>query len=389
MKTMDESILLTEELEDIDNKLKKAILKLDSLQAITVNKKLTSHYSYGIDNDSCIKDRFDITIKLIGFDETQCQILFDPNNYHFPPDIIFKKPAVTTMINLDELLPSKNWDISNEDCLYSWFKRILDIIRKYGNLVKETVGNENKKSGSKTWSIFDDNNNENKKRNNDDDISMFDEPYPIFSKKSAEDQRQKKKRRMSDPDDRDFKVFDLTTSSVNKAKKKAQHDSPKPHQIEDESKKQALWRKDFIALWIKLYRNQVVQYDARNYESFALYLNFQIPENINAWNKYKEQKQKSLEKFNDLQQNKNKLSKPKPLAPMLVCFKLHNIHPPQNNLEVKLISVMNTKDIGSAEPDSISIDFKIDTAKNISSQIDMIKLSLRKAAIKFHLVQKE
>jgi hypothetical protein len=58
---------------------------------------------------------------------------------------------------------------------------------------------------------------------------------------------------------------------------------------------------------------------------------------------------------------------------------------PTSKLKVKLISVMNTTDVGSAEPDCLNVDYEVDMTKNIPSLIKDICKYLTDQAIPFHL----
>ena len=59
------------------------------------------------------------------------QLVFDSKDYSFPPDIIFQNlpdPLIST--DLSTLLPLKDWNLENENCLYNWVERIVKFFDK-------------------------------------------------------------------------------------------------------------------------------------------------------------------------------------------------------------------------------------------------------------------
>jgi hypothetical protein len=58
---------------------------------------------------------------------------------------------------------------------------------------------------------------------------------------------------------------------------------------------------------------------------------------------------------------------------------------PTTKLKIKLISVINTTDVGSTEPDFLDIDYEVDITKSTSSLIENICKYLADQVIPFHL----
>ncbi|CAO3654984.1 unnamed protein product [Mucor hiemalis] len=169
-----------------------------------------------------VYDKYSLAVKLENKGNTARdhlgQIIFNSNNYSFPPDILFHQlPKEVTEIIDDTkvLLPSEDWDLYNEECLYLWVQRILETIIKEPPVVENDKekymkgffsddddvfedgkkGDKQKKTSSvldtkskgeeeepkikRTWSIF---------KEIDDELDIFEE-----IKKDNLDEKQKKR----------------------------------------------------------------------------------------------------------------------------------------------------------------------------------------------------
>lgn len=57
--------------------------------------------------------------------------MFDSSHYKFPPDIIFHNlPPEEEIEDKRVLLPGEDWDLDRDDCLYTWFERVIGLIKK-------------------------------------------------------------------------------------------------------------------------------------------------------------------------------------------------------------------------------------------------------------------
>ncbi|KAL9542451.1 hypothetical protein MBANPS3_008609 [Mucor bainieri] len=143
--------------QDVNKHLVNAVNRLKALQHIHVAKELTSHYNYGTEKPF-IRDRFRIGMGLKAKD-IRCQVVFDSSNYYSPPDIIFDKSVIVSEVfDVEEqaaLLPTDDWDLKNEDCLYNWFEKLVGRLKrppKSPSLSPPPVPPPKKKK--KNWSIF-------------------------------------------------------------------------------------------------------------------------------------------------------------------------------------------------------------------------------------------
>ncbi|EPB84821.1 hypothetical protein HMPREF1544_08391 [Mucor circinelloides 1006PhL] len=165
--------------QDINKRLVNAVNKLKASKHVIVTKKLTSHYDYGM-KEPCIRDRFRISMGLTTKD-IHCQVVFDSSNYYTPPDIIFDKSVIITEVfDVEEqsaLLPSDDWDLANENCLYNWLEDMVSKLRRPLKSISPSPPSVSPpKKKKKNWDIFDFNDSDddfiisNKKTGSDDDL---------------------------------------------------------------------------------------------------------------------------------------------------------------------------------------------------------------------------
>jgi nucleoside diphosphate kinase len=60
---------------------------------------------------------------------------------------------------------------------------------------------------------------------------------------------------------------------------------------------------------------------------------------------------------------------------------------PSSNLRIRLISVMNTTEAESSDPDTIDAEYEVDVSKDMHDLTRSIKHYLHEIAIEFHLLQ--
>lgn len=136
---------------DVNKHIVNAVNRLKTLQHVHVTEELSSHYNYGTE-EPCIRDRFRIEmgpktkgIRCKTSKDCQCygssnkaslgQVVLDSSNYYFPPDIIFDQSVIVNEVfdDVEEpsaLLPAGDWNLKNENCLYDWFERLVDKLKK-------------------------------------------------------------------------------------------------------------------------------------------------------------------------------------------------------------------------------------------------------------------
>ncbi|CEP18849.1 hypothetical protein [Parasitella parasitica] len=416
--------------KNVSKYLVSAITRLKSLESVNITKKMTSHYNYGTE-EPFICDRFQVDL---GFKNksVQCLLFFDSSNYYLPPDIIFERSAIDKAFEIETinaLLPARNWDLKNQDCLYDWFK---DMISKIKNPPKSpTPPTEPEKPiPSKNWDLFDTMDDfdddfvvSNKKKPDSADDSLLGKDAskkkrPAVDKSTRRKECKKKHTTSSKQDPLHFDIFDLDQKvteeetnnyNVGGGKRAKLSDSvynagvDLPEEIDPRKKKRKLiqalskplakrsekevqWGEEFMRLWKRKLSDYILQSDGQDTGPVTMYMPFEIDQSSEEWLQYSRNKQKSLRKYQT--QNSipltEKVSRPKPEAPMIVNFDLMSTH-----LKVKLISVINTDEQKSAGVDHIDITYKFDQQKSVASEAYRIHNDLKKRAIYFHLFQKK
>ncbi|RCH83560.1 hypothetical protein CU098_006549 [Rhizopus stolonifer] len=335
----------------MDIQLSRAIAKLSLLDSIKMVKKLTCHYSFEKEH---IEDRFDICIA----DKIDCQIVFDSSNYRFPPDLIFRNRHVKELFDVDDvasLLPDKEWNINDEDCLYDWFERILTTV-KQDALQQDT---------RKKRSTLDPDADHVSKRRKPAMPDLSDDEKDVFQKKSS-----------CKLDN--YPIFTIKQSTTSERKSNMDSCVIPPNAIQK--------RKECVMMWIKKFRDQIIRYDPVEFRHFTLYLNFKIAQDTALWKRYYQLKRERLTVFQSIHNDTDKhLARPKPFAPMIVHFQMNHDFP-ISKIKVKLISVLNTTEVKSSDPDTKIMHFRVNSMEDM---IQDIMPQLTDHAIRFHLLQQQ
>ncbi|GAA5802019.1 hypothetical protein HPULCUR_007479 [Helicostylum pulchrum] len=127
--------------EEFNRKISKAVKKLLTLEQVTLSGTFTSHYSYGM-LPPCLEDRYNLEIKIDSDLTLKMQVSFDSKYLSFPPDIVVHNLPAEQSQDLSALLPQSDFNLGHENCLYTWFKRILSLFKK--------------PEPTKRWPVFDD-----------------------------------------------------------------------------------------------------------------------------------------------------------------------------------------------------------------------------------------
>ncbi|KAG2175051.1 hypothetical protein INT43_006113 [Umbelopsis isabellina] len=92
-----------------------------NVNGISISSSKTSHPSYDSDY-GC--DRFDICVECCG-QNIECQIIFDPYDWQFAPDIILPATLDTTFDI--EQVAADDWDIRDRTCLFKYIMQLREL----------------------------------------------------------------------------------------------------------------------------------------------------------------------------------------------------------------------------------------------------------------------
>ncbi|GAB5586296.1 hypothetical protein Unana1_01196 [Umbelopsis nana] len=96
-------------------------LNKQNVNGINVMAAKTSHPSF---DPECGCDRFQVRIEYCG-QNIECQIIFDPSDWQFPPDLILPASLETTFAI--EQVASDDWDIRDRTCLFKYLMRLREL----------------------------------------------------------------------------------------------------------------------------------------------------------------------------------------------------------------------------------------------------------------------